>query len=335
MKLLFIGGTRYVGRKMVEAAQERGHEVTLFNRGSTNADAFPGTERIIGDRTKDVSALKGRHWDAVIDVCGYWPKAVAPLCEALKENVGRYVFVSSISVYSDESPIGLTEDTGVLLRDADPEIEELKMEMYGALKVLCEETVAKHFGDRALIVRPGLVSGPGDHSDRFTYWPLRFMRPGPFLAPDCKNAPVQIIDGRDLGAFTVLATEKGLNGAYHAAGPTPAMSFGRFIEAGVNVGGGTAEPVWTPCAMLTEQGVEPWSDLPALASLTGEVSPLSMVDNSKAVTAGLALRSIEQTTLDTIDWWKRERNGSTLKWGLSVEREFALLEELKKTSALS
>ncbi len=319
---------------MVEAALARGHEVTLFNRGNTDSVAFPGVEKIVGDRTKDVSILANRKWDAVIDVCGYWPKAVTPLCEVLNENVGRYVFVSSISVYSDASPIGLTEETGVLLEGADPSLEELKMEVYGGLKVLCERIVSEHFGSRALIIRPGLVVGPGDHSDRFTYWPRRFMRPGVFLVPDCKSAPVQVIDGRDLGLFSVVATEKGLSGAYHVAGPTPPVPFGEFVSLGVRAGGGVAEPAWVSGESLVEKGIEPWSDLPLLTSFTGEESPLAMVDNAKAISAGLQLRTLEQTTIDTIEWWKNERAGTDPRWGLSDEKEAGLLEELAQKSAL-
>ncbi len=330
MNILVIGGTRFVGRKIVESAIERGHTVTLFNRGKTNPGGFPGLETIVGDRTVDVVALRGRKWDAVIDVCGYWPKAVEPLCALLSENVGRYVFISSISVYSDSSPIGLTEDTGVLLEDADPNVEELKMEMYGGLKVLCERVVERHFGDRALVVRPGLVVGPGDHSDRFTYWPRRFMRPGPFLAPDCRELPVQVIDGRDLAGFTVQATEQSLSGEYHVAGPTPPISFGEFIRLGVEAGGGVAAPQLVACSLLSELGVEPWSDLPLVTSLSNEPSPLSTVDNSKAVAAGLRLRALSATIRDTVDWWRADRSGTEPRWGLSDEKEQEILDSVKE-----
>ncbi|MEX2242938.1 MAG: NAD-dependent epimerase/dehydratase family protein [Fimbriimonadaceae bacterium] len=333
MDVLVVGGTRFVGRKIVESAVARGHEVTLFNRGKTDALAFPGLETLTGDRTTDASALRGRRWDAVIDVCGYWPRAVEVVASALEDNVGRYVFVSSISVYSEASPMGLTEDSGVLLEDGDPEATELKMEMYGGLKVLCERTVERWFGDRALIVRPGLVVGPGDHSDRFTYWPRRFARTGPFLAPDCLQEPIQVIDGRDLGDFTVLATEKGLSGGYHVAGPTPPEPFGEFLRSGVEAGGGVAEPVFVPCGWLAERGVEPWTELPLISSLTGEPNPLGTVDTSKAVRAGLVQRTMRQTLEDTISWWNATREGSEPRAGLSDAKETALLEEYKAKRA--
>lgn len=333
MDILVLGGTRYVGRKIVESAVEKGHKVTLFNRGKTAPDRFPYLETIVGDRTVDATALADRKWDAVIDVCGYWPKAVDVVASVVQGNVGRYVFVSSISVYSDQSPYGLTEETGVLLDDGDPDATELKMEMYGGLKVLCERAVERWFGDKSLQIRPGLVVGPADHSDRFTYWPRKFMRSGPFLVPDCLYAPVQVIDGRDLGDFTVLATEKGLSGAYHVAGPTPPVAFGEFIRAGVTAGGGVADPVFAPCTWLAERGVEPWTELPLVTSLTGEPSPLQTVDNSKAVQAGLEQRTIRQTIEDTIAWWKSERQGAEAKWGLTDEREEALLLELKAKGA--
>lgn len=331
MDILVIGGTRYVGRKIVESAVEKGHRVTLFNRGKTNTDCFPYLETLRGDRTVNADVLSGRKWDAVIDVCGYWPKAIDLVATVVQENVGRYVFVSSVSVYSDESPIGLTEETGVLLEDGDPNATELKMEMYGGLKVLCERAVSRWFGDRALIVRPGLVVGPGDHSDRFTYWPRRFMRSGPFLAPDVPNAPVQVIDGRDLGDFTVHATERQLGGAFHVTGPTPFVPFAEFLRIGVEAGGGVAEPVLAAGPWLAENGVEPWSDLPLVTSLDGEPSPLQQVDNAKAVAAGLAQRSLEDTVRDTIAWWRAEREGTEPKWGLADTRETELLSALKQT----
>jgi 2'-hydroxyisoflavone reductase len=334
MDILVVGGTRFVGRKIVESAVARGHAVTLFNRGKTDALAFPGLEALTGDRTTDASALKGRRWDAVIDVCGYWPKAIEVVASALADNVGRYVFVSSISVYSDASPMGLTEESGVLLEDGDPEATELVMEMYGGLKVLCERTVERWFGDRALVVRPGLVVGPGDHSDRFTYWPRRFMRPGPFLVPGCKDHPVQFIDGRDLGGFTVLATERSLSGAYHVAGPTPPVPFGEFIRQGVAAGGGVAQPQWVSCALLAEKGVEPWTEIPLVSSFSGETSPLNTVDNGKAVGAGLGLRPVSTTIADTIEWWKAERTGTEPRWGLSSEKEGALLKEVRQRSEI-
>jgi 2'-hydroxyisoflavone reductase len=290
-------------------------------------------ETIVGDRTGNLDGLKGRKWDAVIDVCGYWPKAVEPLCVALSESVERYVFISSISVYEDSSPDGLTEDTGHLLENADANVEELKMEMYGGLKVLCERVVEAHFGDRALIVRPGLVVGPGDHSDRFTYWPRRFMRPGPFLVPECRDHPVQFIDGRDLGAFTVLATERSLSGAYHVAGPTPPVSLGEFIRLGVVAGGGVAQPQWVPCETLVEKGVEPWSKVPLVTSFTGERSPLSTVDNGRAVGAGLSIRPVSATISDTIEWWKKERSGTEPRWGLSDEKEQEILMAVKMAAS--
>lgn len=329
MRLLFIGGTRYVGSKMVEAALARGHEVTLFNRGQTNPDRFSDCERLVGDRTGDLSALHGREWDAVVDVCGYWPRAVRPVCDALRGSVGRYVFVSTISVYSDESPDGFSEDTGVLLENGDQEATSLQMELYGGLKVLCEREVSSCFGERALIVRPGLVVGPGDHSDRFTYWPRKFMRPGPFLVPDCREMDVQVVDGRDLGEFTIHATENAMSGAFHVAGPTPPMNFDDFIELGVRAGGGVAQPVWVPCESLAEQSVQPWTDLPLITSLTDERSPLSTVDNAKAVGVGLRLRPIEETIADTIVWWRTEREGSEPRWGLSDARESELLRHVK------
>jgi 2'-hydroxyisoflavone reductase len=160
------------------------------------------------------------------------------------------------------------------------------------------------------------------------------MRPGPFLAPDCRDMDVQVVDGRDLGEFTIRATEQGLSGAHHVAGPTPAMKFGEFIELGVVVGGRVAKPVWAPCSLLADQGVQPWTDLPLVTSLTGERSPLSTVDNRKATAAGLTLRPVGQTIADTIAWWRAEREGTEPRWGITDAREAELIE-LAKTKAPS
>ncbi|MEW6402172.1 MAG: NAD-dependent epimerase/dehydratase family protein, partial [Chloroflexota bacterium] len=202
MKILIIGGTRFLGRHLVNSARARGHEVTLFNRGQTNPDLFRRVEKIWGDREKDLDQLKGRNWDAVIDTCGYVPRVVRMSAEALKESVENYVFISSLSIYPDFRKRGLNE-TDPVAKLQDESVEEVTGETYGPLKALCERVVQDVFGIDSLVIRPGLIVGPHDPTDRFTYWPVRVARGGDVLAPDGPDAFTQFIDARDLADFIV------------------------------------------------------------------------------------------------------------------------------------
>ena len=332
MDLLFIGGTRFVGRHTVEAALSRGHRVTLFNRGKSAATPIEGVEAIAGDREKDLGLLKGRQWDAVIDTCGYVPRVVGLSCDALLGRVGRYVFVSSISVYADTETPMQTEEAP-LLELSDPATEAVDGETYGGLKALCERRVSEAYEDKALTVRPGLVVGPLDPTDRFSYWPYRFSQPGPFVAPDLSGAPVQYIDARDLGAFIVLLCERATGGTFHVCGPTPPLPFRTFIERGVSCLGGVAEPVWVDGKTLASFSAEPWSDLPLVVSLDGTSEAYVSVDNAKALRAGLSLRTLEETVIDTAAWWRAEKGTGAPKAGLSDERQAAILATLQKSSA--
>ena len=217
MKLLIIGGTRFVGRHLVAAALERGHEVTLFNRG-TQSSPFADVETIAGDRNKDLDKLQGRRWDAVIDTCGYLPRNVKSTAEILSGSAERYVFISSQSAYADVSVPGVTETaplrslTSEQLDRAyaiDTAGQPSYAELYGGLKALCEQVVEEGMPNRVLIVRPGLIIGPYDYTDRFTYWIVRVARGGEVLAPGRPARPVQFIDARDLAAWIVLMTEGG------------------------------------------------------------------------------------------------------------------------------
>jgi len=196
MRTLIIGGTRFLGRHLVEAALDHRHEVTLFNRGKSNPDIFPQLETILGDREKDVNKLQDRIWDAVIDVAGYVPRIVRLSAEVLEPNVRRYVFISTISVYADFKKAGIDESYPVGKLE-DETVEEITGETYGPLKVLCERAVQDIYGERALIVRPGLIVGPHDPTDRFTYWPVRVARGGDVLAPQKPEVATQIIDVRE------------------------------------------------------------------------------------------------------------------------------------------
>src|SRR5262245_53013995 len=195
MKILIIGGTRFLGRHLVDAALARGHEVTLFNRGKSNPDLFLTIETILGDREHDLNKLTqvGREWDAVIDTSGYVPRIVRLSAQSLERSVKRYVFISSISVYADFKKIGIDENDPVG-KIEDESFEEITGESYGPLKALCEKAVQEIYKDRALVIRPGLIVGPNDSTDRFTYWPVRVARGGDVLAPEKPDAPIQVVD---------------------------------------------------------------------------------------------------------------------------------------------
>ncbi len=217
MKILIIGGTRFLGRHLVNSARSRGHSVTLFNRGQSNPNLFMQVDKIQGDREKDLDQLTG-HWDAVIDTCGYFPRIVKMSAEALKDKVENYVFISSISVYSDFSKIGINESDAVG-KIEDETVESMEGGAYGPLKALCEKAVQDVFSIRSLIIRPGLIVGPHDPTDRFTYWPVRVARGGDILAPDRPEALTQIIDVRDLSDFIIELVQQNVSGVFNATGP--------------------------------------------------------------------------------------------------------------------
>jgi 2'-hydroxyisoflavone reductase len=318
MKLLVLGGTKFLGRSVVETALARGHDVTLFNRGRTNPDLFPETEKIRGDREQDLAPLAGRSWDAAIDMATFLPRVVRLSADALREAVDRYVYVSSISVYADMSTPPI-EGAAVATLD-DPSSESI--EDYGALKAACEQIVSDSFGPRALVVRPGLIVGPHDPTDRFTYWPRRIARGGDVLAPAPPDAPVQFIDVRDLGAWIVRATEQDLSGTYNATGvPT---TFAELIEACVEVARSDARITWVSPEVLLEAGVGEWMELP-LWLASPEFAAMQQADVSSARAAGLTFRPLEETVRDTLAWDEARDEPPAPGVGLAPERERELL----------
>jgi 2'-hydroxyisoflavone reductase len=328
MNILMIGGTRFLGRHLVEAALARAHTVTLFNRGQSNPDLFPQLEKINGDRGTDLGKLSGRSWDAVIDTCGYFPRLVNLSAQALKDAVERYVFISSISFYADVSKIGIKE-SDLPGRLDDESIEEITGDSYGPLKALCENVVQTVFPGRALILRPGLIVGPYDISDRFTYWPVRVARGGEVLAPEKPQVPVQIIDVRDLSEFVIRLIEKKGTGIYNATGPDYELTLGDILAACQRVSGSDAVFRWAPIDFLAQNKVEPWSDLPVWVPDTPEEAGFSRVDVSKAISAGLTFRSLDVTTRDTLAWAHSRPVDHAWRAGLKPEREAQLLELLR------
>ncbi|MBX3036708.1 MAG: SDR family oxidoreductase [Anaerolineales bacterium] len=326
MKILIIGGTRFLGRHLVNSARVRGHEVTLFNRGKTNPDLFRKVKTIKGDREKDLNQLEGT-WDAVIDTCGYVPRVVKLSANMLKLKTEKYVFISSISVYANFAKIGINESDPVAKLE-DESIEEITGETYGALKALCEKEVQNILGIDSLIIRPGLIVGPHDPTDRFTYWVKRVAQGGEILAPDKPEVLTQLIDVRDLADFILTLIENDVSGVFNATGPDTPLSFGLLLDTCKLVSGSDAKFKWANLEFIKQNNIAPWSDLPAYLPDVGEDVGFSKVDISKAINAGLKFSPISNTVKDTLTWINELPNDYEMKAGLKPEREKELLEKL-------
>ncbi len=322
MHMLIIGGTRFLGRHLVEAALARGHSLTLFNRGQSNPDLFPHVEQIHGDRANDLSELKGRTWNTVIDTCGYVPRHVRSSALALAGRTERYVFISTVSVYDEHNPPGMDEDAPLVML-ADESVEEVTDVAYGGLKVLCERAVQAVYADRATVIRPGLIVGPHDLTDRFTYWPWRIAQGGEVLAPGNPDQPVQIIDVRDLAQWIVRLAEDNRSGVYNAVGPAYRLSMGRLLAACVAACNPQAQLAWVTEPFLLEHNVQPWSDIPLWVA--EQDIALDTVSNARALAAGLMFRPVDETIRDTVAWTKTRPADYQLHAGLKRERERELL----------
>lgn len=320
MKILILGGTRFLGRALVAAALGRGHDVTLLNRGVTAPALFPAVPRLTADRAADLSVLRGGRWDAVIDVAGYDPDVVRRSAEALAGAVSRYVFVSTVSVYADHSGTQRETEPVLELGDGlDPG------ELYGANKAAAERVVRRLHPDH-LIVRPGLIVGPHDPTDRFAYWPRRVTRGGRVLAPGDPADPVQFIDVRDLASFIVDALAGGLDGTLNVTGDTLAM--GALLDACLAaVPAARASLEWVPTQRLLAMGVDPWMGVPMWIGARGWEGA-NRVDVSRARDGGLALRPLVDTLRDTLAWDRARGGPEPGHDGLTEERERELLRLL-------
>ena len=316
MKLLLLGGPKFLGRAVTDAALARGHELTFFNRGTTNPELYPEVERLVGDRGGALDALRGRVWDAVVDTCGYLPSVVRASADALASST-LYCFVSSISVYADFS-VPVEEDSPVA-ELGDLPSDEVTNETYGALRALCERAVVDVFGERTLVVRPGLITGPHDPTGRFTYWPHRFAQGGEVLAPAPPDKPTQSIDVRDLGAWIVSLCERDVNGVYNAT--HPGFTWGELLETCRRVAGPVAEITWVAPDFLTEHDVGEWMELP-LWIADPALAYADRVDVLRALAAGLTFRPLDETVRGAL-----EQAATTEAAGLSPQREAALLAE--------
>ncbi|MGD9681853.1 MAG: NAD-dependent epimerase/dehydratase family protein [Candidatus Obscuribacterales bacterium] len=331
MKILIIGGTIFLGRHLVAAAGERGHAVRLFNRGKSNPGLFPKAVTIFGDRDGGLAdALGDASFDCVIDTCGYVPRIVRQSVDHFQNLVGSYVFVSSVSVYGDLSQPGISEEApcGVL---EDETVEDIEGGNYGPLKALCEKVLLDAMPGKALIVRPGLIVGPHDPTDRFTYWPVRIKGGGAIIAPGDRNQPVQFIDARDLAAWIIRAVEEGLTGVFNATGPSEPLSAGELFETAREATGSDASFHWLEREILEKESVAPWSDMPLWIPPGHEAFGINSVDSSRARSRGLVTRPVSRTIADTVAWFESEREPDSLKAGLSKEREREILSAAGRT----
>lgn len=346
MKLLILGGTQFIGRHLTEAALTAGHEVTLFNRNRRGAGLFLEVETLTGNRQGDLSALEGRKWDAVIDTSAYTPEAARRTAELLHNSVSHYTFVSSVSVYRDFAQSGMNEDAPLATMTEEEAAAAETTErpdtgiaaaaygpLYGPLKVRCERIVESSFSGHALLVRPGLVVGPYDYSDRFTYWVRRIGLAGKglganVLAPGEPGQSVQVIDARDLAAWMLRATVDGLRGTFNVTGPDYRLTFGTFLESCRATLNEDAELVWVEDRFLLERDLSPaalmpWHPVGAIPGWEGFYE----IDIRRAVGNGLTFRSLEATIRDTFAWDQTRGGDEPLRAGMTAEREAALLEE--------
>lgn len=322
MNLLILGGTRFLGRAIAEAALERGDRITLFHRGQSNPDLFPDAEHIIGDRDGGLDGLAGRQWDAVIDTSGYVPRIVEQSARLLAPTVGHYTFISSLSVYANPSQTNMAEDAALAAIE-DETVEEITGETYGALKVLCENVVTEVFGEHGLLVRSGLIVGPHDPTDRFTYWPVRLQRGGEVLAPGTPDAPVQFIDVRDIAAWAVDATERGLSGPFNVTGPATRLTMGELLAACRDAAAQSSDLTWVTDSFLQSHEVAPYSDLPLW--VPAEFAGYGTFNIDKALASGIAYRPLADTVRDTLAWHDTRPEDHEWRAGLSAEREAKLL----------
>lgn len=341
MKLLIIGGTRFLGRHLVEAGLARSHEITVFNRGRLSSAEIPGVESVHGDRHRDLGRLSGRQWDAAIDTCGYLPQSLSLSARALSGSVGLYVFVSSISAYADfsEPDFDETAPTAKLSAEQRTQAESVDLagditapvlgEAYGALKALCEQAAEKEMPGRVLNVRPGLIVGSYDHTDRFSYWVIRTVDGGEVLAPGDPERFVQLIDARDLADWILLAAENHQSGTFNATGKPFEMTMGMMLAEIRDTTAVDASFTWVTEEFLEAENVEPWTELPLyLPESDRSVSGFLSANVDKALATGLNFRQLSQTVREVLAW--RQKQDRPLRAGLDRSRERRLLEKWRE-----
>jgi 2'-hydroxyisoflavone reductase len=330
LRILILGGTGFIGPNQVRYALKRGHQLTLFNRGKTNPGLFPDVEHLKGDRNDDLEALKGREWDVVIDNPSTLPRWVRQSAQLLKDSAQHYMFVSTVSVYSDNSIVGMDETAPVgKLEDLDdPTTEEVTGESYGPLKAAAEREAQKAFPGKTTVVRPGLIVGPGDRSDRFTYWPVRIDRGGEVIAPGSPDDPNQIIDARDLGEWMIRMAESQVGGVYNATGPWKPLNMAQMLYGIKAASSSDVWFTWIDADFLEGQKVRAWVDMPTWIPPKEGYEGFSRMSIARALKQGLTFRPLAVTAKDTLDWFKSlpEERQAKLRFGLSAEREAEVLK---------
>lgn len=335
LQILILGGTGFTGPFQVEYALQRGHKVTVFNRGRTHPGILPKeTEQLIGDRNGQLDALKGRRWDVCIDIPTTLPVWVRDAAQILKGNVDRYIFVSTISVYANVSKPGADESTPLAkyegadaMKETSETLRKSNYGLYGPLKALSEAEAEKWFPGKALIVRPGLIVGPGDESDRFTYWPVRVERGGEVLAPGTPSDPVQFIDARDLAEWIIRMAEQSSVGIFNAVGPKEKRGMGWMLDGIKSASKSNAQFTWADADFLAAQKVQAWSDMPVWVPPRGDEAGFSMISTKKALAKGLTFRSLADTTQATLEWFHKQppERQAKLHAGITAEREKEVL----------
>ncbi len=330
LRILILGGTAFTGPHQIKYALSRGHKVSIFNRGKTeptvHEEVFSQVETLSGDRDNDLESLKGHQWDAVIDNSASIPRWVRQSAGLLKDQAEIYLFTSSLSVHADFSKAGITEDDPVGTID-DPTVEEITGQTYGPLKALCEEEARKAFAGRAIIVRPHLIVGPGDRSDRWTYWPARIARGGEVMAPGQPTDPTQYIDARDLAEFDIHLIEQRAFGTYSGVGPLSPLSMAELLYGIRAIVSNEISFTWVDADFLAEHEVAPWQHMTAWVPPKDGMEGFSLFDNSRSVAAGLRYRPLAVTARDTLDWWLSQPEERRLKprAGLDPEKERQVL----------
>lgn len=336
MKVLIIGGTRFLGKALVAEAMKRGHEITLFNRG-TNKEIFPEVEHLIGDRDSDLSLLKNRKWDVAIDTCGFAPHQIKKAAAVLGDNIEYYTYISSISVYKDWIPHNITEDYLLqsMPKDKLKAVEEGSIshyEYYGALKVLCEAEAEKHWPGRVLHIRAGLLVGPFDYTDRLPYWVQRIEQGGKVMVPGHPDRPVQLIDIKDLATWVFNMAEIRKAGTFNVTGPDYELTMAELLNTCKAVTNSDAEFVWADEQFVLEHKIQPWTEMPLWIPehfpLEEEKEPWKgsfRISIEKAVAAGLSFRPLEDTIHDVYRW-EMDRQDTVRKVGISRDKEQELLK---------
>lgn len=344
MKILVLGGSRFLGRAFVEEALSQNHEITIFNRGNQNT-CLKDVEILTGDRFGDLNELKTRYWDTVLDTSGFIPYTIRNSTELLKDRVNHYTFISSISVYQDWVPENLDETYPVLdislekANELSKDVNGPIYEYYGHFKALCEKIVEENFPGKFLNVRAGQLIGPNDYTDRIPYWVHRVAMGGKVLVPGSANRRIQLIDNKDLSQWILNMMTSCSTGTFNATGPNYPLTMEQFIDACIRVTGADAEIVWVNEEFLLEQKVAPWTEMPLWVPVNSPLSPelekpwkgAFSINIDKAVQSGLTFRQLDESLTDIYEWEKtRSLREDEWKSGMRAEREKELLTLLNK-----